>query len=266
MNKALVMSLLCGALGLAQAQNATAPASPMVAPAPMPLPADTAAKAVAPAPVAAPIAQPAAAPAQPTPPAAAPAVPMAATAPTAPPVESKAAPAAAPQAAAPVAPKAATAPQAPVAPSPQAAEVAKSTSFTAEKIKPGKLNATAKADKNRPAKAENRDRWRSNRIERAERGHEISRNEGRRLRVQAVRLNKLEVKKEEGASLSPEALQLLDSLLVSDLELTYYAPQDKLWNPVSRELKRLEDPSAEPEEGKKAKYEQAEKRVPNFKK
>lgn len=245
MNKALVMSLLCGALGLAQAQNA--PATPMVAPAPMPLPADTSvqpAAPVAPAAEAAPVSQPAS-------PATAPAVPQTATAPVA------------PQAAAPVAPKAATAPQ---APSPQAAEVAKSTSFTAEKIKPGKLNATAKADKNRPAKAENRDRWRSSRIERAERGHEISRNEGRRLRVQALRLNQLEVKKEEGASLSPEALQLLDSLLASDLELTYYAPQDKLWNPVSRELKRLDDPSAEPEEGKKAKYEQAEKRVPNFKK
>jgi len=144
--------------------------------------------------------------------------------------------------------------------------VVKSTSFTAEKIKPGKLNLSAKADKGRPAKAENRERWRASRIERAERNHEINRNEGRRLRIQALRLNKLEVKKEQGAALSAEALSLLDSMLAADLDLQYYPAQDKLWTPVSRELNRLDNRSEkEPEPAKKAKYQQAEERVPSLK-
>lgn len=143
------------------------------------------------------------------------------------------------------------------------AAVVQSTNFKAEKIKPGKLNATAKSDKNRPAKAANRDRWRANRIEKAERGAEISRNDGRRLRIQSQRLNRLEVKKEQGANLSAQANALLDSMLVSDLDLTYYAGQDRMWKEVSRELDRLDDGSEKlSEPARKDKYQKADDRVP----
>lgn len=148
-------------------------------------------------------------------------------------------------------------------PAPVASAPKVSTGFKAEKVPAGKWTATAKSDKNRPAKAANRERWRSNRIQRAERNAEIGRNEGRRLRIQAQRLQKLEVKKEEGANLSPEALALLDNMLASDMELQYFAGQDKQWKSVSRELTRLEQGnSSAPETKRKEKYRQAEERVP----
>lgn len=148
-------------------------------------------------------------------------------------------------------------------PAPVASAPKVSTGFKAEKVPAGKWTATAKSDKNRPAKAANRERWRSNRIQRAERNAEIGRNEGRRLRIQAQRLQKLEVKKEEGANLSPEALALLDNMLASDMELQYFAGQDKQWKSVSRELTRLEQGnSSAPENKRKEKYRQAEERVP----
>jgi len=273
MNKVLGCTLLC-MVALASAQNAA-----MVAPAPIPAPAAVVAPAPAatPAPAPAPAAVVAPAPASTPAPAPAPAAvvapapaavvaPAPATTPApAPAPAAVVAPAPAPAPAAAVAP--APAPSAVVAPAPApapAAAVVQSTNFKAEKIKPGKLSATAKSDKNRPAKAENRDRWRSNRIERAERNFEISRNEGRRLRVQALRLNKLEVSKESGANLSPETLKLLDDMLLADLELAYYDPQDKLWSTAARELKRLEDRSEVEETSKKDKYKSAEERVPTL--
>lgn len=155
------------------------------------------------------------------------------------------------------------APVVPQTPAPVASTPKVSTGFKAEKVPAGKWTATAKSDKNRPAKAVNRERWRSNRIQRAERNAEIGRNEGRRLRIQAQRLNKLEVKKEEGAALSPESLALLENMLASDLELQYYAGQDKQWKNVSRELKRLDqNGTLAPENKRKEKYRQAEERVP----
>jgi hypothetical protein len=247
MNKLIGCVLLFGLLNSVFAQaEAAAPAQPETMVAPAPIPAPAAALSSSSASVSSSSQAAVAVPAAP-----APLVPAAATAP----VSAPAAPAQAPKVAAPV-----VAPSAPVA----ASAVVQSTSFTAEKIKPGKLGATAKSDKSRPAKAENRERWRANRIERAERNHEINRNDGRRLRVQAQRLNKLEVKKEEGANLSAEALQLLDSMLAADLDLTYYAGQDKQWDAISREVKRLNgNPSGEPD--KKQKYQQAEERVPSLK-
>lgn len=249
-------TLLLGLLAAAQAAEtaapavapAAAPAAPaaMVAPGPMPAPADTAKAVQLPnVPPDAPVAA-----------SAAPAAP--AVAPVAP------APSVAP--AAPVAKDTVKAVQMPLVPAKTdsvPAAVVQTTIFKAEKIKPGKLDASAKSDKNRPAKAANRDRWRANRIEKAERGAEISRNDGRRLRIQSQRLNRLEVKKEQGAALSPQATALLDSMLVADLDLAYYAGQDRLWKEVSRELDRLDDGSEKlSEPARKDKYQKADDRVP----
>lgn len=251
----LLLGLFAAAQAAETAAPAVAPAAPaapaaMVAPGPTPAPADTTKAVQLPnvppdAPVAAPTVAPTPAPTvAPTPVAA----PIVAPAPVSATKDSA---------------KAAQMPVATAKSDPTPEAVVQSTTFKAEKIKPGKLDATAKSDKNRPAKAANRDRWRANRIEKAERGAEISRNDGRRLRIQSQRLNRLEVKKEQGAALSSQATTLLDSMLVADLDLTYYAGQDRLWKEVSRELDRLDDGSEKLNEpARKDKYQKADERVP----
>lgn len=229
MNKKIGLVSLLFAANFLWAQDSVSVA-PMVAPSPIPAPADS---------VAAPAVDSAVAAA------------LVAEVPAAPVAE---APAPAPL------PAVAEVPPVPSVPVTETPQV--STGFTPEKVQPGKWTSTAKSDKNRPAKAENRERWRSNRIQHAERNAEIGRNDGRRLRIQALRLNKFEVKKEEGVTFSNEAQQLFNAMLAADMELEYYAPQDKMWGSVSRELERGRLSVEDPKEPRKQKYQQAEQRVP----